>query len=83
VDGGLLRITRRADPLVEARERRSYQSFVHQVFTGRGRGMEQILRHLTSRDVAWKWLRANAVDPHALPRDLTAAQWTALFATVR
>lgn len=83
VDGGLLRITRRADPLVDARERRRYQALVHRVFTGRGRGMEQILRHLTPRDVARKWLHANAVDPSALPRDLTAAQWAALFAAVR
>jgi 23S rRNA (adenine-N6)-dimethyltransferase len=83
VDGGLLSITRRADPLVNSCEQRRYQAMVHRVFTGRGRGMGQILGRLTSGDVTRKWLQANAVDPSALPRDLTAAQWADLFATVR
>ncbi|MEU4738904.1 23S ribosomal RNA methyltransferase Erm [Actinosynnema sp. NPDC023658] len=44
VDGGLMTVTRREVPLVDARDRRRYQSFVHRVFTGRGRGVPAIVR---------------------------------------
>jgi 23S rRNA (adenine-N6)-dimethyltransferase len=76
VDGGLMTVRRRSDPLVDAGDRRRYQAMVHQVFTGRGYGIAQILRHRVSR----RWLRQNGIGPTALPRDLTAAQWAELFA---
>ncbi|GLW97702.1 23S ribosomal RNA methyltransferase Erm [Microtetraspora sp. NBRC 16547] len=41
VDGGLLTMVRRGTPLVADRAR--YQDFVRQVFTGRGRGLREIL----------------------------------------
>jgi 23S rRNA (adenine-N6)-dimethyltransferase len=72
VDGGLMTIARRPDPLVAAADRREYQAMVHRVFTGRGRGLGQILRR--------QGLAGNDIRPSALPRDLTAVQWAALFA---
>jgi 23S rRNA (adenine-N6)-dimethyltransferase len=79
VDGGLMTIRRRADPLVDTHDRRRYQKMVHQVFTGRGRGMAQILAHQMPRRNARQWLRDNKVGPTALPRDLSAERWAALF----
>ncbi|MFN6545657.1 23S ribosomal RNA methyltransferase Erm [Mycolicibacterium nivoides] len=78
VDAGLLTITRRDEPLIPCAERRRYQALVHQVFTGRGRGLAQILRPQVDR----RWLQANGIHPSALPRDLSAQQWAALFAAV-
>lgn len=78
VDGGLLTITRRIDALVDHTDRSGYQAMVHRVFTGRGRGMAQILGKRVTRG----WLRANGIAPSALPRDLRAAQWAALFRAV-
>lgn len=81
VDAGLLTITRRAQPLVGLAERRRYQALVHQVFTGRGRGLAQVLRRLP-QPVPHTWLHTNGVSASALPRDLTAAQWSTLFGAV-
>ncbi|GII53563.1 hypothetical protein Pth03_19520 [Planotetraspora thailandica] len=79
VDGGLLTMTRRPVPLVG--ERGPYQEFVRQVFTGRGRGLGEIL-HRTGRIdrvAVREWMRDAGVMPHALPKDLTAAQWASLW----
>ncbi len=80
VDGGLMTVTRRDTPLVDARQRRRYQSFVHRVFTGRGRGVPAIVRaaHPSARTSAWA--RRHHVTDRTLPRDLTAEQWAELFA---
>jgi 23S rRNA (adenine-N6)-dimethyltransferase len=78
VDAGLLIIIRRGNPLVNLADRQRYQRLVHQMFTGRGRGMGQIVGQRVPRH----WLRHNGINPSALPRDLTAAQWAALFAAV-
>ncbi|WP_102142216.1 23S ribosomal RNA methyltransferase Erm [Mycobacterium hubeiense] len=75
VDGGLMTITRRVEPLVDDRDRRRYQAMVHQVFTGRGHGIAQIL----GRRIPRQWLLNNGIRPRALPRDLTAVQWVSLF----
>ena len=80
VDGGLMTIGRRADPLVDPGERGRYQAMVHQVFTGPGRGIAQIVSRQIPRHAIQKWLRDNDACASALPRDLTAAQWAALFA---
>jgi 23S rRNA (adenine-N6)-dimethyltransferase len=82
VDGGLMTISRRADPLVDSGDRRRYQAMVHQVFTGRGRGMAQILDRGLPRRNTRQWLRDNGVRASALPRDLSAAQWADLFAAM-
>ena len=68
VDGGLMTISRRADPLVAHADRRRYQAMVHQVFTGRGHGIAQILDRRLPRTSVRNWLRDNKVGPKALPR---------------
>jgi 23S rRNA (adenine-N6)-dimethyltransferase len=80
VDGGLMTISRRADPLVADADRHRFQAMVHQVFTGRGHGIAQILARRVPSRVTRQWLRDNKVGPNAHPRDLSAAQWAALFA---
>jgi 23S rRNA (adenine-N6)-dimethyltransferase len=66
--------------LVDAQDRRRYQALVHGVFTGRGRGIAEIASRRLPRTVVRQWLRDNGVHANALPRDLTATQWAALFA---
>ena len=83
VDGGLMTISRRTNPLVDIGDRRRYQAMVHQVFTGRGRGIVQILDRRLPYRITRQWLRDNGVRASALPRDLTAAQWAALFPATR
>jgi 23S rRNA (adenine-N6)-dimethyltransferase len=80
VDGGLFSMTRRASPLVTG-NRSPYQDFVRQVFSGPGRGLLDILRH-TGRfagSTPHEWLRNEHLTPYALPKDLTADQWAALW----
>ncbi|MEY9214813.1 23S ribosomal RNA methyltransferase Erm [Thermobifida halotolerans] len=82
VDGGLLSVTRRPEPLVA--DRRRYQRFVAQVFTGPGRGLAEILARTgrIPRPALRDWLCAHRVAPRALPKDLTARQWAALWTLV-
>lgn len=81
VDGGLLTIARRARPLVDAADRDRYQHLVERVFTGRGRGLAEILPNAVP-DVPRRrvrgWLRHHGVAPAALPKALTAGQWADL-----
>lgn len=82
VDGGILQIDRRAEPLVPAAERTSYQQFVRRVFQGRGGTLPRILKRLDGRP----WREVNRaldqadVAPRSLPRDLGPEQWAALWA---
>ena len=73
VDAGVLRIVRRSEPLVAARDMRAYAAFL-------ARGYREGPRAV----VAWgklKKLEAElGLDRHARPRDLDAHQWAALFA---
>ena len=82
VDGGVLSISRRPVPLVADRE--AYQRFVKQVFTGRGRGVREIvLRTGRVGGVALReWAREWQVPPDALPKQLTARQWSSLWSIV-
>lgn len=80
VDGGLLAIHRRPQSLVE--DRTAYQAFTRRVFTARGRGLREILRAFLPARRIDTWLRRHDVPPHALPKDLDAAQWAALWAAV-
>ncbi|MGC0423166.1 23S rRNA (adenine-N6)-dimethyltransferase [Embleya sp. AB8] len=80
VDGGLLTMARRHTALIAERPG-PYQEFVRQVFTGPGHGLREILDRTgrfagsTPRD----WLRYERLSPTALPRQLTAGQWAALW----
>jgi 23S rRNA (adenine-N6)-dimethyltransferase len=79
VDGGILVIRRRAVPLLVADDRPAYQQFVGHAFTGRGRGLPDILRrHLSERDVR-AWMIGHDRSPRTLPRDLNADDWVALY----
>ncbi|PAY22924.1 23S ribosomal RNA methyltransferase Erm [Dietzia natronolimnaea] len=82
VDGAVLVLTRRSRPLLPDRDRAAYRRFVHAVFTGRGRGLTAILASVVPapRRPAVRGAVARAgVAPGALPRDLTAPQWVALY----
>lgn len=82
VDGGLFSVHRRPAPLV--RDRPAYQQFVREVFTGRGRGvLDVVVRtgRAGRRDMA-RFAAEHGVRRAALPPELTAAQWAALWAVV-
>lgn len=81
VDGGLFSVARRQQPLVpiDSISKHSYRSFVQRVFTGPGRGISQILWKIQRRRPAVSLLRELQVSPAALPKELTAEQWAALW----
>ncbi|MER5493415.1 23S ribosomal RNA methyltransferase Erm [Streptomyces sp. NPDC002490] len=81
VDGGLLTVARRPAPLVPAADRAAYQDLVGRVFTGRGRGIEQIVaaaRPELARRTVRDWARRNRLAPTTLPKQLTDRQWAEL-----
>ena len=45
VDGGILLISRVDEPVVSVKDRKAFQAMVHSVFTGKGRGLAEILTH--------------------------------------
>lgn len=81
VDGGLLVIRRRARPLAPVRDRDRYERFVRSVFTGRGRGLGAVLERVRgmTASTAREALRAAGLPRSALPRDVTAEQWAAIW----
>ena len=81
VDGGVLAISRRAEPLVDPRERRAYTGFVRSVFGGCGRGIAEVVAraaHVRTA-TARTWCAAVDLDPRALPRDVAPRQWAGLW----
>ncbi|SHN45914.1 23S ribosomal RNA methyltransferase Erm [Cryptosporangium aurantiacum] len=78
VDGGVLVIERRPEPLVPPGERAAYQAMVRRVFTGRGAGVGAILRGMLPGRVVARWLDAHRIAAGTLPGRLTAEQWAAL-----
>ena len=85
VDGGILTIARRGSPLVPHADRRPYETFVRAVFCGRGGTLERVIQVAArvSPATAHRALSRSAVPKTALPRDLTAEQWAALWHTLR
>lgn len=82
VDGGLLTITRRPEPLLPASDREAYQAMAHRVFTGRGRGIADITARaglFHSAREARRWAAEVGVPGRALPKLLSAQQWISLF----
>ncbi|MER7013068.1 23S ribosomal RNA methyltransferase Erm [Saccharopolyspora sp. NPDC000359] len=69
-DGGVLKLTRRPRPLLPLKHQRSYQEFVEAVFTGRGRGMTEIVRNATGHHIR---------DLPPLPKDLPTEAWPRLY----
>jgi 23S rRNA (adenine-N6)-dimethyltransferase len=79
VDAGLLVIRRRSIPLLDER-RNAYQQWVRRVFTGRGRGMADILtRSGIPAAAAGRWCAEQQLTSRTLPRNLTAEQWADVF----
>src|SRR5699024_12217460 len=60
----------------------AFQTMVHKIFTGGGKGIAQIATRAqlfrTTRE-ARRWAIGAGLDPHALPKDLSAHQWVELF----
>ncbi|MBD3778294.1 23S ribosomal RNA methyltransferase Erm [Cellulomonas sp. ES6] len=85
VDGGLLTVDRRDRPLVDPGERDGYQRFVGAVFTGAGRGLDQVLAGAARvpAPAARRALSDAGVPARALPRDLRPEQWAALWRALR
>lgn len=81
VDAGILVVDRRPTPLLADQQRAAYQGWVAQVFSGPGRGITEILARSgnLTRSEAAAGVRELRLDHRALPRDLTAEQWVALF----
>lgn len=85
VDGGILMIERRTRPLIPDRERNAYERFVKRVFTGPGGSLDRILQRASGLSAAQaKRVVADARIPKgALPRDLEAEHWAAVWQSVR
>src|SRR5690606_4047610 len=45
VDGGVVQITRRTEPLIPLKQRNAYERFVRAVFTGPGGKLDRIVQH--------------------------------------
>ncbi|MEU6697218.1 23S ribosomal RNA methyltransferase Erm [Pseudonocardia sp. NPDC046786] len=82
VDGGILEITRRARPLVGG-PAGPYQRMVDQVFTGRGRGVVDVVARRYGRTTARGWAAGAGLDARTLPRDLGPGHWAELYTRVR
>ncbi|QDQ97119.1 23S ribosomal RNA methyltransferase Erm [Tomitella fengzijianii] len=84
VDAGLLVIERRPTPLVPPRQRREYERFVRAVFTGRGRGLAQIVGRAAGlgQRRAHRTIAAAGIRDRSLPRDLSPQQWARLWTEV-
>ncbi|GAB3691248.1 23S ribosomal RNA methyltransferase Erm [Corynebacterium nasicanis] len=82
VDGGVLHIRRRTTPLVPTKNRKAFQALVHTLYTGRGRGLGEIITRakiLPSQQAAQAWAERSGVRPTALPSDLSVVQMVSLF----
>jgi 23S rRNA (adenine-N6)-dimethyltransferase len=85
VDGGILVIQRREEPHVPLVERRRYERFVADIFTGPGASLRPALRHASGRtrsevDLALRRLGIPASTP---PGRLTVEHWAGLWRALR
>lgn len=85
VDGGILRIERRRDPLLPPADRRRYEAFVRRVFTGRGGSLVRVVAGATGASDARARAAASeaGLGGRALPRDLEPHQWATLWRALR
>src|SRR5690625_1507384 len=81
VDSGLLLIDRRGEPLLSLREQRAYQQFARRIFTGRGRGLQEILQRGggLSAGRARSFCHRHGYRPVQLPRTVDPAHWAEAF----
>ncbi|TWE10043.1 23S ribosomal RNA methyltransferase Erm [Rudaeicoccus suwonensis] len=85
VDAGILIIERRSKPLLGSKERRRYQSWVAEVFRGRGRGLVDVLaRQGVPRGLAQEIESQHKQSRrHTLPKDLRSQDWATLYGARR
>jgi 23S rRNA (adenine-N6)-dimethyltransferase len=85
VDGGVLVIDRRRDPLVAARDRRAYEHFAARTFTGSGARLDRLVAGAARVPLvaARRALNRAGVKGGALPRDLSPEQWAQLWRALR
>lgn len=81
VDGGIIRIRRRTEPLVPGSQRTLFGQFVRAVFTGRGGTLDRIIANTSHTDPARirRLLMRHGIDLRALPRDLASEQWAKVW----
>ncbi|SJN12746.1 Methylated-DNA--protein-cysteine methyltransferase [Leucobacter sp. 7(1)] len=81
VDGGILTLERRTEPLVPAAQRAAYAEFVRRVFTGPGNGLARVLGRATGIGSAAvsAAMREAGIPNRARPRDLAPQQWAGLW----
>ena len=72
VDAGLLRVVRRGKPLVAVKDGRAYAAFLARAYRD---GPRSVIPLPTMKRLATEL----GFDRHAVPRDLDARQWAALF----
>ncbi len=84
VDGGILTIHRREQPLLPPAQHRQFHALVHRVYTGPGRGLAQLLARSTSlgsMQASKTWLGRHGATAAGLPKDLPVEAWVDLFKT--
>jgi 23S rRNA (adenine-N6)-dimethyltransferase len=79
VDAGVLRATRRTQPLVPVRNHRRYRRFLERAF-GANTTVDRALRRRVSRRELRRLAPVLGFDESARPRDLDARQWAQVFA---
>lgn len=78
VDGGLLVMRRREQPLVAASEQAGYQQLVRAAFAG-----DRLIPALRGRPGLRPWLATAGLAPDVRPRDLSADLWASLYRAVQ
>lgn len=82
VDGGLVTITRRPEPLLPHAQRKAYQAMAYRVFTGPGPGVVEIATRaglFRNTHAARRWANRCGLTRQTLPKHLTPQQWVSLF----
>jgi 23S rRNA (adenine-N6)-dimethyltransferase len=82
VDAALLRVVRRARPLVAATDHDAYRRFLESAWHTSGPLRKTLRSHVSSLELK-RLASALGFSPEARPRDLDARQWAALFRFAR
>jgi 23S rRNA (adenine-N6)-dimethyltransferase len=82
VDAAVLRITRRARPLLPASEHAAYRQFLSEAFHTQAPLPRALRRVLTPRQLR-RLAALEGFDAYSYPRDLDARQWAQLYAFTR
>jgi 16S rRNA (adenine1518-N6/adenine1519-N6)-dimethyltransferase len=80
VDSAVVRVTPRADPVVQAGEEQLFRTFVQAAFALRRKQMRRVVRTIATRSAqeAERALAASGIDPDMRPETLSATQFHAL-----